>query len=668
MMILIAGSKSRRAANAARSVALAALSVGLVAPAAHAQDVEAKRWEVGVFSGGFFGSRIALDPSADARISSGASFGLRGAFALNSRFRLEASFSRASVRLVTVDPVTGQRLGPDAHEHVNTYELDGLYGFGRGRLRGYFELGAGAMSLPETGQIAAAGGDTRFTANVGLGVEYLLSDNLGLRLDGRYRWRDSGRRLGGVRCEGEVCGEEFSTNLFSSAEVNAGMTYRFGGLDAPAAGPNALAAGDSYGEPPVPRRFGTAAAEVFLLDLVSWTFDRYILDDDFADVTSSGVKENFRTGFTYDRDLFVTNQLAHPLDGGRYFNAARTNGFNFWESGVAAFAGSFLWECCAEIEPPAINDLVNTTVGGMVMGEVDYRLASMLWNDTREDGSLPLWQRLTAIVLNPIGAINRLLYGESATGPPEQSQPSSFHAEVAAGYRHLGDGADEANQALLSLRADYGDAFAGEIEKPFDSFSLGIDLNVPAEFPISRFEERGILKGWELSDSHAPARHILGISLGYEYRNDEVVSFGSEVVAVGLRSRYALGHDLYAESGVGADVFPLAAIRTTDAVDPTSGRNYDYASGGGLSVDGRLLNAGREIASLAYRVAWTATADGPSTTNTLQWFRASGVVPVGRAFGLGASYSWYQRRTSYLAAAPQRRSQSDWRVFVSRWL
>ena len=39
------------------------------------------------------------------------------------------------------------RLAPTAPVDVNTYEINGLYGFGSGRARGYMGLGVGAMTL-----------------------------------------------------------------------------------------------------------------------------------------------------------------------------------------------------------------------------------------------------------------------------------------------------------------------------------------------------------------------------------------------------------------------------------------------------------------------------------------------------------------------------------------
>lgn len=638
-----------------RAALLLAAATILTRPAL-AQEVP--RWEIGGFAGGFFGSRLSLTPDADIRLSSGSAFGLRGGLALDRHFRLEGSFSRANTKVAALDPATGAPLAAGRPAHVTTYELEALYGFGGRRLRGYLGLGAGAMTLPPP---VGLGSDTRFAANFAIGGEYFFNEQFGLRLDGRYRFRGSDRRLGTTVCESEGC-FPFTTSLFSSAEATAGMTYRFGAHLAGGSG----AEGDAGDRP----RFWTAALELAVLDFAPFVVNRWVAQEDFAKVTPRAISANFLSGFTYDRDGFWTNQWEHAYNGDFYFNAARSNGFGFWESGAFTLMGSFIWECCTEVEPPAINDLVNTTLGGMQTGEIAHRLSRMLVDNTAS-GSSRLWRELAGLVINPVDGFNRFVRGDMTRDAPnpEDRLPSRFRLDCDFGYRHLSGPATNPDQAILSVSALYGDPFEGEIFKPFDSFSLGVDASVPATAKLARVEERGILRGWELGDPAAGARQILGVFMGYQYLNNEEETFGTESLSVGLLSRYRLGPDLQAETDLAASVFPLAAFRTTDAINPLSGRNYDYAPGGGVRIEGTLRRAGRSLAALAYAVAWSGpTLDGVSKSNTFQFFRASAFLPLGERTSLGSSYSWYSRDSRYDSFAPQRRSQSEWRVFLSRSL
>ena len=75
-----------------------------------------------------------------------------------------------------------------------------------------------------------------------------------------------------------------------------------------------------------------AAAEVAGINVIVHCFDRFVLREDFAKTTLNSIRDNFQRGFVWDNDNFNTNLFAHPYHGNLYFNAARTNGMNFWQS------------------------------------------------------------------------------------------------------------------------------------------------------------------------------------------------------------------------------------------------------------------------------------------------------------------------------------------------
>ena len=180
-----------------------------------------------------------------------------------------------------------------------------------------------------------------------------------------------------------------------------------------------------------------------------WAFNRYVSQAEFAYISVDTFRANVTAGFGYDRDSFKTDQASHPFHGSLFFNSARSNGYNFWESGIFAAAGSFVWELALEREPPAINDLVNTTLGGMSRGEVLHRLATML-RDNTATGSGRFWRELGAGVMDPAGFLTRLTRGElNGTGPnPDDRLPGAFRLDGDLGYRHVGGGASNPDQGL----------------------------------------------------------------------------------------------------------------------------------------------------------------------------------------------------------------------------
>jgi hypothetical protein len=646
------------------------LLAGAAGEAAPAVAQDTGRWEVGAFAGGYFGSRIYQGPATDIQIGDAPAFGLRGAFNVDRTFSLELTLSRASPRLVAVNPSTGASLAPTAPVDVNTYEISGLYGFGSGRVRGYMGLGVGAMTLHPFVPGVETSPDTRFVANVALGGKFFLGERLALRADARYRWRSASPGTGSVICGSHGC-YGFTTDLYSSAEVTGGLSYRFGGariwdLPAAPATPGSTAVLASPTKRPEPQEnFFMADGEVALLEFLPWAYDRYVAHEDFAYISIQTVKENFKEGFGYDRDDFNTNQAAHPFHGSLFFNAARSNGYGYWESGAFTLAGSFIWECCMENTQPSINDIVNTTLGGMSRGEMAHRLGVMV-RDNRASGFTRFWRELTGAIVDPMGGLTRLVSGEMfhPFPNPDERFPSRFSVVTDLGYRHIGGGAADPDGGIISLSVLYGDAFAGEIRKPFDTFWLEADIGT--RDGVSRVEGRGVLKGWELGDPKARVRHILGVFQEYEYFNNASQVFAAQIFSAGLLSRYSLRPDLKISTDLTAIVFPLAGIRTTDFLNPETGRTYDYAPGGGFRVAARLYRREWEIVRLGYGVAYARTANGSSSSNTLQFFRASGRLPFTRSLGVGAGYSWYSRRTTYpggFQEAPQ--NQSEWRVFAS---
>ncbi len=642
-----------------------AVALALTALSGPVRGEESGRFELGLFGGASVGSRISYTPSGDVRLGDGAAFGLRGAYRLNPHFTLEGSWSRTSVTARTTAPQVNGGTGPllgTATVKSDVLELSGLYEWGRGTIRGYFGLGAGAMILDDGGGGLPNMG-SRLSVNAAIGTKIRIVDGLDARLEAKYRWRTTPDRVSTVLCGEDPC-KTYTTSFYSSAEITAGLSYRFGAdpfrdvLEGTAPGGKAPSSGD--------KRFWEAAAGVALMEVLPWSVNRYVSDFEFAHISVETVRNNFRAGFGYDRDSFTTNQSSHPFHGSLFYNSARYNGYSFWESGIFAFVGSYVWEATLEREPPATNDLVNTTLGGMNRGEVLHRLATML-RDNMASGRTRFWREAGGAALDPMGFANRLYRGELARdfeNPPDRD-PKHFFLSGDAGYRHITGDVSSESQFVMTLNLEYGDPFRGELVKPFDSFALSLDVAYPGGAFLPRYQQRGILRGWELTDAAAPSRHVFAFVMDYEYVNNVAQVFGAQILGATLLSRYTLSPDLALRTDAAAGFFPLAGIGTTDVLNPVSGRTFDYAPGGGLRAGARLTWKGNEIASASYAIAWASTVDGSTTSNRLQSLRATGRWGLGKKLGVGAGWSWYERDSRYVNGAEAVRTQTEWRLFLS---
>ena len=232
--------------------------------------------------------------------------------------------------------------------------------------------------------------------------------------------------------------------------------------------------GDSTMALPVKKRYWQAAAEVTAINVGVQLFDRWALNSDFAQTTLNSLKHNFTDGF------------AHPYHGNLYFNAARTNGLTFWESAPYSLLGSAMWEFLGETEPPAINDIIATTCGGMALGEMTHRLSRTILDD-RDMGWSRFWREAAAAIINPMQGIHRIISGDAWRVKNRNYRYHNFHeipvdVSFTLGWRYLAD--DGAlfrgvHAPYLNFYLLYGTSVDGERHtKPYDFFDLDATFSI----------------------------------------------------------------------------------------------------------------------------------------------------------------------------------------------
>ena len=385
--------------------------------------------------------------------------------------------------------------------------------------------------------------------------------------------------------------------------------------------------------------------------------------EDYAFISWKTVRENLRTGFVYDRDAWVTDHWAHPYQGSIFFNAARSNGYTFWQSAPFTLAGSLLWECCLENKPPAKNDLVDTTFGGITRGEITHRVAGLIRMES-EARPPSFWRELLAGLIDPVEGFDRI-FGRK---PPredsgESDAPGGAVLSAQIGYRNV-RGAPGSSRGFLSFEIEGGDPFSGEIRRPFDFFQATVEAGAPGGAAISRTEERGVLAAWDLSDRAGAARHVAGVFMDFEYWNNEAEVAAGQTFGLGLLSRFPVGRNLQLVTDSNLIAFPLAGLETREPTDGDE-RPYDYGWGGGVRLMGRLERSRRIVARLSYGASWTRTLDGLSDASSLQFLRGEGRLPISDRMEAGIGYSWFRRRTSFPGGAERSRTQPEWRFFAS---
>jgi hypothetical protein len=420
---------------------------------------------------------------------------------------------------------------------------------------------------------------------------------------------------------------------------------------------------------PRQRNFALMAAEVAAIEVLPWAFNRYVSKGDYAYISLETIKNNFQTGFTYDHDAFDTNQSSHPLHGSLYFNAARSNGYTFWESGAVTFFGSFLWETVMENEPPAINDMVNTTLGGMARGEIEHRLAIMIVDNTAR-GFGRILREVTGLVVDPMGGFNRLVRGEwwkQFQNPPDRF-PDRLYFEMDGFYQHRSGSAvagADTNQGGGAAIVRYGDLFDGRNRAPFDYFDASGEIAQPAASLVTQLASRGLLTDWIVSESPA-ARQRLGLFLHFDYFNDAPLFYGAQAFAFDHLMRVPLGKDFELTTEVGLSAMPLASVQADYSTEENNGeinRGYDFSPGGGVHAFAYVRRHGVDIVKAGFSTQWQHTSNGISDNSRIESALAQARLPLSHHVAFGGAWAWTSRLSTYSSLPTVYVSAVTWRIF-----
>src|SRR5206468_13088616 len=132
---------------------------------------------------------------------------------------------------------------------------------------------------------------------------------------------------------------------------------------------------------------------------------------------------------------------------------------------------------------PSINDIINTPISGAFLGEILYRISSNILDD-RTRGGNRVFREILAGIINPPRALNRLTQGKMfRVTSKEVYQKEPLNITLSAGVHKVNNKIGKnnlfgtgTNNAIVHLQLDYGDPFETRHRKPFDLFSLSIEL------------------------------------------------------------------------------------------------------------------------------------------------------------------------------------------------
>lgn len=435
--------------------------------------------------------------------------------------------------------------------------------------------------------------------------------------------------------------------------------------------------------------FWRAATETAGFNIGLWAFDRYVLDGHYAYISWNSIKENFKHGFEWDDDHLHTNMFDHPYNGSIFFNAGRSNGFNFWQSELFAIGGSAMWEMFMECEYPSTNDIIATPVGGAAIGEVLYRTSDLILDD-RSSGGERFGREAAAFVVNPMRGLTRIITGDawrhrSTSGRRFGIPPISVELSLGGRMLTLWDN-DEGTRAGVAaeINIEYGDKFAGKTRVPYDYFSFLMEIQGMKTQPLlSRVEIVGRLLSKEIVDKKN-IKASVGMYHHFDFFDSDTIKrrepnrdllfpcvvpykLGAPAsVGAGVMAQYAPSDDFVFDGYAHANGLILAGILTDFYRDYH--RNYNWGSGFSIKAGiNASLFKNRLIVSLSnrfYKVYtwkgydqnydWSTTPEGKpvniqgdKSTSTFNHLDATLKLRLWKRLYLSAGADFYWRTTSY---------------------
>ncbi len=414
-----------------------------------------------------------------------------------------------------------------------------------------------------------------------------------------------------------------------------------------------------------------AAGEVAGLNFGVWAFLHYSGDAFYSYISWETIIENIRDGWEWDRSRYFVNFYHHPYHGYLYYSAGRANGLGFWGSSAAALGGSLMWEVMMEKYRPSINDLVTTTAGGIVYGEVGYRFSALVRKrDARGLGRV--WREFVGFVLDPVGGVNRLLNGHDDKEPWLPGSPDLgriLNGSLAVSGPVIARGGELMGPKIAPMLAfsfDYGDpAGTGWTGRPFDVFSVRGRLRWGPDAPHLSLAVHGALFGRALEGRGGTA-HFLGLYQHYEYYGIDTMRVGGTSFTGGWAAKFSPSPEVRLTAAARLGWLGLGA--SDDFFSGPERRSYNLATGVTAAADLAVSAKGYEFASLSWRHYDLFDLNVPgSRPGRERWDILTGQVsvPVWKRIGIGAAAEYCGRSYDLSDQEPGSRNVFEARLFAS---
>ena len=415
------------------------------------------------------------------------------------------------------------------------------------------------------------------------------------------------------------------------------------------------------------KNYWLPAIEVFGLNILVWSNSKFLVKQDWANINGESISENFRKGLTWDDDGFSMNQFFHPYHGSAYFNAARSNGLSFWESAPYVLGGSLMWEYAMETTRPSYNDLLNTTLSGITLGEITFRISDLIIDESAS-GLERFTREFTSTLMDPVKGFNRLIQGKMWRDGIKNER-ADFSIQLSLGLNSLFVDRDMSKSYLYSLSMfdmNYGNKWSVSAhKKPFDYIRIHTEIGFTKDNKILGISTSGVVWDWKFNAFNTK-KNIFGLYKEFDYLENNVYKFSATSLAAEITNKTISSNGISLQSSVGLSTVFMGGSNSIYSSEV--GKKYNLGPGLGMRILMNLQLTNSLSINFKYKQYWIHILNGLSGNEFIGLFNLNFNYRILQNNSVGLSVIFYERYGKYSHYTDIYSANTSARIFTKFYL
>ncbi len=318
-----------------------------------------------------------------------------------------------------------------------------------------------------------------------------------------------------------------------------------------------------------------------------------------------------------------------------------------------------------ENQQPSYNDIVNTPVTGITLGEISYRVSNLIIDESTT-GFERVVREFSSTLIDPMQGLNRMIRGEMWQKVTPQKK-HDFNVTISLGAFNVffnNKFNDSRSYAHLGFDLNYGNQFSVSRHKePFDFFTVHTEINIGPGDNIVGIFASGVL--WDnrlkLFDN---SKNILGIYKEVDIIINTIYKLSATSVTGQMINTIPLSSNLSMVNFIGVSAILMGA--TNSQYSSVYGKDYNIGPGASakIGIKFSLKNFGNVFAN--YKRYWIHTLSGAESEEFVGLLNTGISIDIFDNTELGFNFLLYERFGDYEYFPNTQISNSAIRLFLSQ--